>query len=140
MRIWFFYLKIHANNNTNHTSIVLSCHLSLFTHSSFSFFFCWIKKRERAGSRLTTDDVRKRPSSWSFAFCPSVKRKKRKLVMLPLLLLFIKDSFSMLLYLYHECCLSLIKVTLLIRQFLSNNDQNSIEGNHMKVFQHSYDS
>lgn len=69
-------LKIYANNNMNRTSIVLSCHL--FTHSFFFLLFFLLNKKKKKGkSRITTDDVRRRPSSWSFAFCPSTKRKKR---------------------------------------------------------------
>ena len=51
----------------------------LFCPTTFSFFFFSPQKRERERGihdwRLTR--VRRRPSSWSFAFCPPPRRKKR---------------------------------------------------------------
>ena len=81
---WIFYLKkiIYICMCGQQHQLQIDCFFSYsYSIHSFSSYFFLLKKneeRERVRSRLSTNDVRGRPSSWSFAFCPSNRRKKRK--------------------------------------------------------------
>ena len=59
-------------------ALSLSLSLSVF-RSLYIFFFCWKREKEKErASRMTTNDVRRRPSSWSFAFCPPRRRRRKE--------------------------------------------------------------
>ena len=79
----FFFSFLYLKNRFN-TLIVLSCVVLASLVILLSPFFLLNQKkkrrkaRERIGSRLSTNDVRGRPSSWSFAFCPPTQKKKER--------------------------------------------------------------